>query len=188
MNPSFQNSIANLDASNSRSWKWAFAAMSFIAVSLIALIGFIVFNQPFLMMPNGEGKPYQLSRSGANKEYLSDLAYDWMGWWGNITPDNIAYIDERLLKMVDSVGYADIKAQLNDTKQRVKAQQISTIWQPREMEVDAKANQVVAMGSLRTYLGNTLTSEVSKKFQIIFRINTQGRAYVKSFKELEANK
>jgi hypothetical protein len=56
------------------------------------------------------------------------------------------------------------------------------------MEVDTKHHKVIATGSMRTYLGGTMTSDVPKKFQVIYRINPQGRAYVHSFREIDAGK
>lgn len=188
MHPRIAKSHQTLEQSVESAWKWGFFGMLFVSILLIVVTFFQMFFQSTHLLPNGEGKPYSISRTTASKEYLADLTYDWMGWWGNITPDNIGYVDERLLKMVDSNGYGEVKAQLNETKQRVKTHQISTVWQPREMEVDTKQYKVIATGSMRTYLGGTMTSDVPKKFQVIYRINTQGRAYVHSFKELDATK
>jgi type IV conjugative transfer system protein TraE len=188
MHPSIAQSNQQIGISISSGWKWGFFGMLFISILLSAIVLFQLLYQSTLLLPSGEGKPYSISRSGASSEYLKDLTYDWMGWWGNITPDNISYIEERLMKMVDSNGYGEVKAQLNDTRQRVKAHQISTVWQPRDMDVDAKNYRVVATGSMRTYLGSTMTSDVPKKFQVTYRINPQGRAYVHSFKEIDSGK
>jgi type IV conjugative transfer system protein TraE len=188
MHPSIAQSNQRLGISVASGWKWGFFGMTLISSLLVVIVFFQLFFQPMVLVPTGEGKPYALSRGGASNDYLKDLTYDWMGWWGNITPDNITYIEERLMKMVDSHGYGEVKAQLNDTKQRVKAHQISTVWQPRDMEVDSKTSKVIVTGSMRTYLGGTMTSDVPKKFQVIYRVNPQGRAYVHSFKELESAK
>jgi type IV conjugative transfer system protein TraE len=188
MHPAVAQSHSRLSINVQSGWKWGFFGSLLVNCLLIGLVFFQLAFQSTHLIPNGEGKPYTLSRNLANKEYLVELTYDWMNWWGNITPDNFAYIEERLTKMVDSNGYGQVKAQLTETRQRVKNQQVSTVWQPREMEVDTKNNKVTAIGSMRTYLAGTLTSDVPKRFEVTYRINNQGRAYVHTFKEVEANK
>jgi conjugal transfer pilus assembly protein TraE len=188
MHPNIAANNHQLETLSINGWKVGFFSMLLVVLLLVGLLFFQFLNQPITLVPNGEGKQYSLSRNGANKDYLTDLTFDWMTWWGNITPDNIGYTEERLMKMVSSSGYGEVKSQLADTKLRVKNQQISTVWQPREMEVDAKTLSATISGSLRTYLGSTMTSDIPKKYRIVYTINLQGRAHVLSFKEIDANK
>jgi type IV conjugative transfer system protein TraE len=186
MNPR-TNATLSADLTSSVSGlKMVIAGLFLIILVLLGAVLFAIYNQKTIIQPNGEGKPYVIGSSYGNKEYLQDLSFDVLALWGNTNPGNINYIEDRLLKFVDSDGHKDLKAKFVEAKDRVRKQQVSTLWEPREMEVDQENKRVVTSGFLHTYLAKTHTSTEPKKFEVTFRITQQGKAYVRTLRELEA--
>jgi type IV conjugative transfer system protein TraE len=185
-----------MDPANSRQLRDAirdernFLRISVLALFLILLVQgsghlYQILNEQTHLIPSGQSKPYVVGRGHADKEYLRDLAYDVMALWGNVTPDNIVYIKDRLLKMADAEGNAQLRTILDVAERRIKANEISTVWSPRDAEVDIKQNQVVLRGFIKTYLNNVPTSNKEQTFIVQFHINNAGRAYVRKLLETQ---
>ena len=106
------------------------------AVLTTALTFYALSSQTTLLLPSAGGKPYVLGRGLADREYLGDLAYDVLALWGNVTPENIVYAKERLLKLSDGEGNTGLRNDLDLAEKRIKQDVISTVWSPRDYEVD----------------------------------------------------
>jgi type IV conjugative transfer system protein TraE len=185
MNPRTNTSLIADVATSVSALKMVIGGQFIIVLILLGGILLTIYNQKTIIQPNGDGKPYVIGNDYANKEYLQDLTFDVLALWGNTNPGNINFVEDRLLKYVDSDGHKDLKAKFVEAKDRVRKQQVSTLWEPREMEVDQENKRVVSSGFLHTYLAKTHTSSEPKKFEVTFRITQQGKAYVRTLKELD---
>ena len=184
-------SIGTLDRQRLQSERNFLRALSLVLGVLSIFLSGIVLYQSLSQMthviPLGAQKPYMLGRGVADREYVTDLAYEALSLWGNVTPENIGYNKERLLRMADAEGNVALRVDLDAAEKRIKQDSVSTIWGPRDAEVNLKARTVTVRGFLRTYINNVATSNVEKRVVVDYFISGSGQAYVRNLKEIKEN-
>jgi conjugal transfer pilus assembly protein TraE len=185
MNPSY----AQTSKESAQSERVFLRVLSFVllvyAFLITGLLGYQMTHERSLVTPFGSSTTYEIGSEFSSKEYLTDLAYDVLNVFGNVTPDNIGFVRDRVLKFADGESHGELKSQLLETEARVKRDQVSTVWSPRDATVDPATKTVVVTGYITTYLGSVMTSKNPKSYTVQFRINARGRAYVTRLIETE---
>lgn len=159
-----------------------------LALGCLSLTGttfYALTSQMTFLLPAGAQKPYALGRGFADKEYVVSFAYDVLSLWGNVTPENIAFNKERLLRLADSQGNTAIRVELDASERRIKQELISTVWSPIDAEVNLERRTVVCRGFLRTYINNVPTSNAEKRLLLEYHISQSGQAYVRNLREIK---
>ena len=185
MNPSHARN-SEKSASSERAFTRALcAALVLYSFFATAMLAYVSLHKTVAISPSGSSQSYEIGNDFASKTYLADLAMDVLGIYGNVTPDNIGYVRDRMLQFADGEGHGEIKTQFAEVEARVRREQVSTVWSPRDAIADPVTKTVIATGYVTTYLGSVLTSKVAKSYTIQFRVNSRGRAYVTRLFETE---
>jgi conjugal transfer pilus assembly protein TraE len=166
--------------------RWIVASLIALCVVMAGLMAYILTLQQIVVIPMGSNKPYAVGRGHADKDYLTDYAFDVVSLWGNVNPENIDFNTARILKLCDSVGNSKVRLELQAASKKIKAEFISTVWSPIDADVNMNKKSVIVRGMLRTYINNILTTNSEKKMIVEFDIASSGQVHVTNLKEYVA--
>lgn len=130
---------------------------------------------------------HRLSVKGGefNDAYFIDWADSILRTVLIVNPDNVDWKIKDILR-ISSNDYGDIKKSLQDESKRIKENDISTVFYPKEFTVNQDEQKVVVKGQYMAYLGREKTPVIKDKtYELFWVINNQGVVLVKSLQELK---
>lgn len=146
---------------------------------------FYVFSRDSVrIVPPVISRPYVISGYGSNPEYLSDMAEYVLTRMFNVNPSTIDFNNESVLKMVDPEQYPALKTKLDTNAERIKKDEISTIWSSGTIEAMPDQNMVFVKGVLSTYMADKIVNTQPKEYLVEFIFRSTGRLYVSKVKEV----
>ena len=100
--------------------------------------------------------------------YLREMAYYYVQLVMNVTPHNVEYSTDLFLKYVDPSLYPDLSSKLRVVANRIKRDNVSTVYFPSQLDIDEAGLRVVATGHMSTYVGDFKKSDEIRKYIIEF--------------------
>ncbi len=159
----------------------AFTA-AFLVIILLSIS--VVFKSRIVIVtPSVIAKEYELSNSKVSKSYLEDMSRDIITTMLNLTPNNVAYTSETILKMVHPSAYGEIKKELFEMQKDVIDKKVSTVFYPIEINVNEAKLLTQIEGDFYTFVGSILTEKKRKTFQIGFNY-TGAKLTIGGFSEI----
>jgi conjugal transfer pilus assembly protein TraE len=162
-----------------------------MGAGLLALAGVLAagwlwaeINSKVALIPAEVRRPYEIGAHYADRDYLADMSEYVLSKILTTSPEVVDHNNQVILKMTDPDGYGAFKADLDAAALRIKRDRIATVWIPGKEEIFEGAKRVKVSGRLKTYIADVLTSNHSKEYIVDFTINTAGRLYVRTAKEV----
>lgn len=129
---------------------------------------------------------FWVDSNDADPQYLQDMSIYFVLLTNNISPSNVEYQNKLFLKYVNPNQQGALSAQLMEQAQRVKRNQLITMFYIKGFKIDAGANKVVINGQLDTLIGDKLISSMDKYYRIGYQI-INGKLYVNEYGEVKSN-
>lgn len=163
-----------------------FSNWGLMGLSLLLVAGWIttVVNQTTIIVPPEVHGRYELGSNFANKDYLSDVANYVLSTVLTVTPDSVDYNTKVILKMTHPDSYPKLSMELGAASLRVKKDRITTVWTPKQEAVYEREKRVHFAGTLKTFIGDTMTSVRDKEYTVAFAIQPSGKLYIQELKEV----
>ena len=159
-------------------------ALSVVLAITLILLGLVVFRETTRIVPPEVRRPYEIGANYANRDYLSDMAEYVLDKVLTVTPASVSYNNNVILKLTHPDGYGPLKAYLDAAALRIKKEQISTIWVPRNEQVNESDKTVKISGTYKTFIADKLVSERQKEYLVQFVMTSSGRLYVSKIDEV----
>lgn len=151
----------------------ALLAGSFAVNTLLA--GCLLFKEnpvTTVLIPIGMNEtthPMSLSNSHIDEDYLTLVARDLLSLSMNVTPTNVDFNREALLKHVAPSAFGDIDEALKEKARLIKKLHATSLFSIEAMEINAKGLTVKAHGFKHHYIGKTET--LRQKATVLMRFS-----------------
>ena len=121
-----------------------------------------------VLVPSTIPETLTISYKHVSPEYLAAMAKEVWTTLLNVTPKNVHFAREAMLRLVHSGSYAALDKQLTELVQDLEQREVSTHFIPMDMEEQADALTVEVTGYLETYLGTEQVSQELKSYHVKF--------------------
>ena len=141
-----------------------------ISVLIILLLSMTVFFKDRLVVitPSVISQEYQISSNNVSRGYLEDMSRDVIASMFNLTPSNVNYMTDAMLKMVHPKAYGQVRGELLKIQGDVISRRVSTAFYPISMDIAEKALKVRVEGDFLTFIGNKMSSKERRTFEIAY--------------------
>ena len=153
---------------------------------LLAMIIFVlIFHERIILDTPGAGKDSWVSSGEASSGYLARVTLFLADTVFNVTPDNVDFQHELLLRHTDPTYYDALKSHLLAEADRIKEQHISTAFFPvGDVRVDTKNSEAVITGDLKSYVGDTALPTQRVAYHFVYRFHSYSPS-IKLFEEVK---
>lgn len=137
-----------------------------------------------VIVPSKITNVYEVGEGRVNAAYLEDFSKEVVMSFFNVSPGNIDFAIEEILKMVDPEYYGVLSKELLSIAEDINRRKVSTSFYPKEMEIDEQRLEVKVTGMLYTYVGKRRTSSDLKSYLIKYRYSL-GNLLITEFYEVQ---
>lgn len=153
-----------------------------VSIILALVIAFNYGNSREIVVPLELGDKAWIEKSSASDNYVASVILYTVSLLLNVTPENIDFQHEQLLRHVDSSGYERLKTSLLARSARVKDQHVSTVFFPSgDVKIDSKNQVAIIQGDLKSFVGDLALPSEHIKYKIQYQI----RDYLPLIKTVE---
>jgi conjugal transfer pilus assembly protein TraE len=152
-------------------------------IFLVWLVGWSFMHQKRVITPPEITQAFTISESSVDASYLRQMALFFIAERLNIAPNNITQNHDVVLQHTDSRFYHEFVGILEQEKEAVIKQNISSVFYPEEVIPNPKELKVLIKGTLAHWVGATALNPVKKNYLITFTYKS-GNLKIKSFAEI----
>jgi len=128
-------------------------------------------NKEVVLVPSSLSGEVSLSTKRVSASYLESITRDVINTMLDVTPSNVNYSSEQILKITHPAFYGQLKQQLSQRTQDIVSRKITTNFYAQSMIANTTNNQVFASGKLLTFLGTKMVLEEEKTYSIGYEYN-----------------
>lgn len=155
----------------------------FLMATLLILIR-MTNNHTTVLVPVGLSQESVIGSKRVNDSYLIQWTDFVAGLKFNTTPETVLYNQQAILQYISNSVYGKFKAELTKEKERIIADELSTIFYPKETKVLDKENfKTRTTGQLNVYIGETLHESKKITYDLTFDY-VNNRLLLRSIKEV----
>ena len=129
---------------------------------------------------------FWIDSNDADPKYLQEMSTYFVLLTNNISPSNVEYQNKLFLNYVNPNQQGALSAQLMGQAQRVKRNQLVTMFYIKGFKIDSYANKVVVNGQLDTLIGDKLISSMDKYYRLGYQL-VNGKLYINEYGEVKSN-
>lgn len=129
---------------------------------------------------------FWVDSNDADPKYLQEMSTYFVLLTNNISPSNVEYQNKLFLNYVNPNQQGALSAQLMEQAQRVKRNQLVTMFYIKGFKIDSYANKVVVNGQLDTLIGDKLISSMDKYYRLGYQI-VNAKLYINEYGEVKSN-
>lgn len=129
---------------------------------------------------------FWVDSNDADPKYLQEMSTYFVLLTNNISPSNVEYQNKLFLNYVNPNQQGALSAQLMEQSQRVKRNQLVTMFYIKGFKIDSYANKVVINGQLDTLIGDKLISSMDKYYRLGYQL-INGKLYINEYGEVKSN-
>jgi len=139
--------------------------------SLLQIIVIFRQDKEIVLVPSFLSGEVSLNNKKASAGYLENITRDVINAMLDVTPSNVNYSSEQILKITHPQFYGELKQHLNKRTQDIVSKKITTNFYAKSMAADTQNNQVFVSGKLLTFLGTKMVLEEEKTYSIAYEYN-----------------
>lgn len=137
-----------------------------------------------IIIPAGITSPVNISNNGVDNAYITQWAEFIASLKLNVTPETIAKKQNILLEHVSSHKYGAFKEHLIKEIERVKQDELSMVFFPKDIKVlDDKNTDVKISGMLKVFIGDEINQTLDVSYRLKFTFEN-GKLFLDEFKEI----
>ena len=129
-------------------------------------------------------QPSWATRTSVSPTYLVEATEHFLTLRFNLTPSNVSHQTSHLLKSTDPTFYGELKGYLEKQEQEIKKNDLSFVFYPVLIQVDASRFTSYVEGDLVSFFGKEKTSSKRMKYILRYRYSS-GRLLLFSIKEVK---
>lgn len=178
----------NLDASRATIAFQSILLLASIAINILMALAVmkLVGNERTIIVPPNIQKSFWVDNDKVSANYLEQMGSYISYLILNSTPTTVDYQNEIILRYVAPAYYGQFETDAKASAERLKRDNVSQVFLPSKIQVEENNVRVGITGTLSTYVNSAKVSDVRKGYIIEF-IYREGKIYLKSFKEADAN-
>lgn len=172
-----------------------------VALSIIAIIFLAVQlgakDQKIVIAPYTLSEEGWVSRDNASREYKEAMGLFFAELLGNVSPENIGFIRDRIEPILTSRIRQDVMTTLATQAETIKSESVSISFTPRSLIYEKETDKVFVSGSTRTEGPSGGSTDEQRTYEFRFVINKYlpqladidnypGRAQTVEFKRLRS--
>tara|TARA_B100001564_G_C20580368_1_gene642810 strand:+ start:262 stop:816 length:555 start_codon:yes stop_codon:yes gene_type:complete len=140
--------------------------MALILVIIVLSLVLLFKDTIVVVTPSVIAKEYRITDKNISKSYLEDMSRDVVTTLFNLTPKNVSYMTDTVLKLVHPSAYGQVSKELYKLQHDVITRKVSTVFYPSSMVVDENNLLVRIQGDFYTFIGSSLTAHKKRLFEI----------------------
>ncbi len=156
---------------------WIGLSAVLLLSNILLSLSLIFKQEKVIVIPPGLKESIWIESNQVDPTYLEEMASYFLHLALDTSPMNAGYQHKTLLKHASPDKYGSLKIQLMKEAERLKKDNVSTLFSPRILKVMKDGKTVKVEGSLATFVGNKRISEESKTFVLKVKI-IKGRVYL----------
>lgn len=162
-----------------RNFLFGLSAVLLLVVLLQSIFLFLRSEKTIILPPETK-QSFWVEGNQFAPSYLEEQATYFCHLFLDVTPSNILYQGDVILRYVDPEFYSEIKANLLNEQERLKKENLTLHFIPIEAKVYPKDLSVLITGELNSYVGSKKITTSKKIYKINF-LSNQGRLFLKGF-------
>lgn len=160
------------------------AALAIISLILALSVCRLIGRERIVIAPPVVNQEFWVDAKAVSPEYLSQMTLFFVQLRLNLTPSNVTYQRETLLRYIDPSHYGDLKNELVAEGDRLEKTHTSLVFYPVSVSVDTPHLTADVQGDLNATVGNEPMPTQRVAYQLRYRY-VQGRLWLQSFREIE---
>lgn len=128
---------------------------------------------------------FWIDSSDASPEYLQEMSTYFILLVNNVSPANVDYQKKLFLNKVNPAQQGLLSMALDKQAQRIKRNNLVTMFYIKGFKIDAGTNKVVVTGQLDSLVGDTMVSSKEMVYRIGYQI-IDGKLYVNEYGEVDS--
>lgn len=128
---------------------------------------------------------FWIDSNDASPEYLQEMSTYFVLLVNNISPSNVDYQKKLFLNKVNPAQQGQLSMVLDKQAQRIKRNNLITMFYIKGFKIDSQANKVIVTGQLDSLVGDTMVSSKEKVYRIGYQI-IDGKLYVNEYGEVDS--
>ena len=142
-----------------------------LTMILSLLILFLCGRERIVLVTPTMNTELWVSNKSASADYLTRTSLYFAELALNVTPDNVDFQQEMILRHADPSYYKILKPGLLDNADKIKKDHISTSFFPVDVKVDVKHSETIVIGDLKSYVGETALPTKRISYRVSYRFN-----------------
>ena len=128
-------------------------------------------DRTVVMVAPDQGRTDEVSQVGANRSYLEAWAFHLASTLGNVTPDNVGFIKDRLAPLLCPSVYRDAMVALSAQASTIQHERVTIAFEPRSVLFEEETNKVFVNGQSvnRAVMGTETRYQRTFEFVISIR-------------------
>jgi hypothetical protein len=126
---------------------------SILLISNLLLCLKTIYSDNKVIMVPGISQEMTVHGNSVSQGYLEEMSHMFLAHLLDLTPKDVAYKKERVLKYTTANGFRDIAKYFDEQINRLNKFKISTHFTPTQLSIDMQSLQVTAKGILTSHFG-----------------------------------
>lgn len=182
----FKNKISQLEKALKQRNFSHFISIGLLLLVLMQQLYINLRSETIVLVPPVIEKPFRVSYKDVSASYLEAMAHFFLSLLLDVSSSTVDRKHNLLIGYIDAKNHDYYLKSWAESDAKFKGKRIATNFIPHVMKVDTEKLQVIASGSLITYMGGKRIESKGKTFKI--QLNYQGGwLLIKSFEEVSEN-
>jgi len=151
-----------------------------LCILLVLLIFNLVGRERTIIAPPVVNKTFWVTNSEVSEEYLTEMSVFFAYMRLNVTPANVQYQHEVLLRFADPSFYGELEGQLELERKYLLNEHLNKAYYPSNLAVDIKNLKVRVIGTIHPSVGTEKFKEQNVVYEIKYGYK-HGRLLIKAF-------
>jgi conjugal transfer pilus assembly protein TraE len=138
-----------------------------------------------IVVPPKINNTFWVDSNDASPEYLQEMSTYLIFLINNVSPSTVEYQKELFISKVNPSQQGELTLELDKQVQRIKRNNLVTMYYIKGFKIDSESNKVVITGQLNSLIGDKLISSQEKVYRIGYQI-INGKLYVNEYGEVNS--
>ena len=166
------------------SWKYVAIGLLLSNVLLAWFVFTADLKEKTIVTPVGFSKSFWVHGDKVDPRYLEEMGDMFAGWLKNYHSDNVTHQFEQVLKYSDPRVHAEMKAWLDSEAQRVKRNELASIFYP--LGININGHQVDIKARILGMVGSQVVTDKIQVLRLAFKY-VGGRLIISGFQDGRVN-
>lgn len=135
-----------------------------------------------VLVPTEISKTFWVDGHNLSPEYLEQMGVWVIQQYATVSPGSVDFQTGQILKYVHPSVHGDLTRRFQRSAQKMKADNISKVFMPREIRMSQEAKSVVLLGTLTSWVADKRVSDELKAFRVTFEYDGS-KVFINELKE-----
>jgi len=159
-------------------------ALGMMVTNIMLGVKVLVSNEKIIVVPAYLKQSFWAEGEVISKEYLEEMTVFFASMMLNVSPESLKYQGDVVLKYVSPELHAPLKQRLFAEEEKMRKQNLTTSFKPKEVQVDMDKGEAVISGILTQYVSGQKVGQVSEKYRACYGYSS-GILLLKEFEAID---